>query len=128
MRASETVTLTRAQYEALLNRLEDAEDRAIVAGAQAREKALGKKAARADALPLELVEALARGTHPVRVFRKHRSLTLDALAEATGIAQSYLTEIETRKKPGSLDALIKIAAALEVPLDDIAAWLARDRP
>ncbi len=127
MSATNTVTLTRAQYEALLDRLEDAEDRATVAGAEAREKALGKKAARADALSLDLVEALARGTHPVRVFRKHRGLTLDALAEATGIAQSYLTEIETRKKPGSLDALIKIAAALEVPLDDIAVWLARER-
>ncbi len=123
MSKADTVTLTRHDYEALLDRIEDAEDRAVVAAAKAREKALGKDEARANALPLDLVEGLASGLHPVRVWRKHRGLTLDRLADETGIAQSYLTEIETRKKPGSIDALIKIAAALKISLDDIAAWL-----
>ena len=123
MRESNTVTLRRRDYEALIDRVEDADDRVILAAAEAREKALGVKAARADALPLDLVKALASGTHPVRIWRKHRKLTLQALSAATGVAQSYLTEIETRKKPGSLDAMIKIAAALKVPLDELAAWL-----
>lgn len=127
MSNSDTVTLSRADYEALLDRIEDAEDRAVVAAAEAREKALGREKARADALPLELAASLAEGTYPVRVWRKHRGLTLDALATRTGIAQSYLTEIETHKKPGSLDAMIKIAAALKVSLDDLAAWLRADR-
>jgi glycerol-3-phosphate dehydrogenase (NAD(P)+) len=35
----------------------------------------------------------------------------------------YLSEIETRRKPGSFNAIAKLAAALRVPLDDIAAWL-----
>ena len=127
MSNSDTVTLSRADYEALLDRIEDAEDRAVVAAAEAREKALGREKARADALPLELAAALAQGTHPVRVWRKHRGLTLDALAARADIAQSYLTEIETHKKPGSLGAMIKIAAALEISLDDLAAWLRSDR-
>lgn len=123
MSRSNTVTLTRSDYEALIDRIEDAEDRATAAAAQARERALGIKTARAEALPLDCVKALAEGTHPVRVWRKQRKMTLQDLATAAGIGQSYLTEIETRKKPGSLDAMIKIAVALKVSLDDLAAWL-----
>ena len=120
---SETVTLSRAEYEALIERLEDAEDLAAVAAAEAREAALCKEKARADYLPIELVRRLSAGEHPVRVWRAHRGLGRDALAAAAGIAPSYLTEIETRRKPGSFAALAKIAAALRISLDDLAAWL-----
>jgi hypothetical protein len=119
---SETVTLSRAEYEALIERLEDAEDLATVAAAEAREAVLGKEKARADHLPIELVRRLSAGEHPVRVWRAHRGLTREALA-AAGIAPSYLSEIETRRKPGSFGALAQIAAALCISLDDLAAWL-----
>jgi DNA-binding XRE family transcriptional regulator len=120
---SETVTLSRAEYEALIERLEEAEDLATVASAEAREAALGKEKARADYLPIELVRRLSIGEHPVRVWRAHRGLTREALAAAAGIAPSYLSEIETRRKPGSFTALAKLAAALHISLDDLAAWL-----
>ena len=97
---SETVTLSRAEYEALIERLEDAEDLAA-ATAEAREAALGKEKARADYLPIELVRRLSAGEHPVRAWRAHRGLGRDALAAA----------------------LAKIAAALRISLDDLAAWL-----
>ncbi len=120
---SETITLSRAEYEALIERLEDAEDLATVAAAEAREAALGKEKARADYLPIGLVRRLSAGEHPVRVWRTHRGLGRDALAAAAGIAPSYLSEIETRRKPGSFTALAKLAAALHISLDDLAAWL-----
>jgi len=120
---SEIVTLTRAEYEALIERLEDAEDLAAVAAAEAREAALGKEKARADYLPIELVRRLSAGEHPVRVWRAHRRLSREALATAAGIAPSYLSEIETRRKPGSFSALAKLAAALHISLDDLATWL-----
>jgi DNA-binding Xre family transcriptional regulator len=120
---NEIVTLTRAEYEALIERLEDAEDLAAVAAAEAREAALGKEKARADYLPIELVRRLSAGEHPVRVWRAHRRLSREALATAAGIAPSYLSEIETRRKPGSFSALAKLAAALHISLDDLAAWL-----
>jgi len=120
---SETVTLTRAEYEALIERLEDAEDLAAVAAAEAREAALGKEKVRANYLPIELVRRLSAGEHPVRVWRAHRRLSREALATAAGIAPSYLSEIETRRKPGSFSALAKLAAALHISLDDLAAWL-----
>jgi ribosome-binding ATPase YchF (GTP1/OBG family) len=116
---SETVTLSRAEYEALIERLEDAEDLATVAAAEAREAVLGKEKARADYLPIELVRRLSAGEHPVRVWRAHRGLTREALA-AAGIAPRYLSEIETRRKPGSFGALAKISAALCISLDDLA--------
>ena len=120
---SEIVTLTRAEYEALIERLEDAEDLAAVAAAEAREAALGKEKVRANDLPIELVRRLSAGEHPVRVWRAHRRLSREALATAAGIAPSYLSEIETRRKPGSFSALAKLAAALHISLDDLAAWL-----
>jgi hypothetical protein len=124
---SETVTLTRAAYEALIERLEEAEDLATVAAAGAREAALGKEKARADYLPIELIRRLSAGEHPVRVWRAHRGLTREALAATAGVAPSYLSEIETRRKPGSFGALAKLATALCISLDDLAAWLEPQR-
>ena len=119
----DTVTLTRAEYEELIEQLEEAEDLAAIAKIEAREAALGVEAAQADYLPIELVERLIAGEHPLRVWRTHRGVTRQALAALAGVAPSYLTEIETRRKPGSFEALAKLAAALRVSLDDIAYWL-----
>jgi DNA-binding Xre family transcriptional regulator len=120
---TDTVTLTRAEYEALIERLEDAEDNAFLDAVKAREREIGKDKARADYLSGEIVHRLIDGEHPVRVWRAHRGLGRDALATAAGIAPSYLTEIETRRKPGSFAALAKLATALHVSLDDLAAWI-----
>lgn len=119
---SDTVTLSRDEYEALLDRLEDAEDNLRLDDIEALERKGSEAVARMDYLPSEAVERLCSGEHPVRIWRKHRGLTREALAAAAGVAPSYLTEIETRKKPGSFEALAKLAAALKISLDDIAAW------
>jgi DNA-binding Xre family transcriptional regulator len=126
----DTVTLTRAEYEALIELIEDTDDNAFLDSVEAREQAIGKERARADYLPAGLVRRLIEGEHPVRVWRAHRGLGRDALAAAAGIAPSYLSEIETRRKPGSFAALAKLAVALHISLDDLAAWLEpqRDRP
>jgi len=120
--ADDTVTLSRAAYEALLRQLEDAEDNAAIDRLERRIADQSFAAATADYLPGELVARLVAGEHPIRVWRAHRGLTREALAAAAGVSPSYLTEIETRRKPGSFAALAKLAAALRVPLDDIAAW------
>jgi DNA-binding XRE family transcriptional regulator len=121
--STQTITLPRAEYEALLDRVEEAEDVIALDRLDARLAAAGAPEALADYLPIELVKRLSAGEHPVRVWRAHRGLTREALAAAAGVSPSYLTEIETGRKPGSLDAMMKLAAALRVPLDDIAAWL-----
>lgn len=121
--AAETVTLSRAEYEALIRRVEDAEDSAALDRLERRIAAEGFANATADYLPSQLVERLIAGEHPIRVWRAHRGLTREALAAAAGVAPSYLSEIETRRKPGSFAALTKLARALNVSLDDIALWL-----
>jgi len=124
--APDTVTLPRAEYEALISRVEDAEDNAAIDRLEARIEREGFAAATADYMPGELVARLVAGEHPIRVWRAHRGLTREALAAAAGVSPSYVTEIETRRKRGSLDAMIKLAAVLRVSLDDIAAWLRRE--
>ena len=119
---SDSVTLSRADYDALIERLEDLEDMAALDRLEAR-LAVDPEGALADYLPIELVKRLSAGEHPIRVWRAHRGMTREALAAAAGVAPSYLSEIETRRKPGSFNAIAKLAAALRVPLDDIAAWL-----
>lgn len=52
--------------------------------------------------PEDVVKALIAGEDPVRVFRKHRGMSIKELAEKSGLSQPYLSEIETGKKEGSL--------------------------
>ena len=70
-------------------------------------------------VPADLVRRIAAGEHPVRVWRDHRGMTGSALAAAAGIAGSYLSAIENGKKPGSINAMKRIAGALGVDLDDL---------
>lgn len=116
--AADTVTLTRAEYEALLEHIEDLEHAAYVA----RREATGETE-REEKVPWELAKQLMAGEHPIKVWRRYRGMADEALAAAAGISQSYLAEIETGKTPGSFAAFTKIARALDITLDDIAAWL-----
>lgn len=117
---ADTVTMARADYEKLLEIAEDAEDVHALNAAVASEERLGKEAARADNLPVELVTRLISGEHPVRIWREHRGLTPQALAERAGVGRSYIVEIESGKKPGSIAAFRKLADALGVAIDDLA--------
>ena len=120
---TDTVTLSRSEYEALLDRIEDSEDRMAIDRLEARIAKEGFDAATRDYLPMELAKRLFDGEHPVRVWRAHRGWTREVLAVKAGVSPSYLTEIETRRKPGSFDALAKLAQALDASLDDLAPWM-----
>ena len=67
----------------------------------------------------ELVDRLLAGENPVRAWREYRGLTGVELAAAAGVAASYLSAIENRKKPGSINALKRLATALRVDVDDL---------
>ena len=68
----------------------------------------------------DVVRRIAVGENPVRVWRTHRGMKAGDLAVAAGIAASYLSDIENGKKPGSVSTLKRIAAALDVALDELA--------
>jgi DNA-binding Xre family transcriptional regulator len=116
---TDTVTLSRADYEALLDAREDAIDLAALRAQDEREARLGEAAARADFLPVERVRRILAGESPVRVWREHRAMTLRDLSAAAGVGASYLSEIETGRKPGSAAALARIARALGVAVEDL---------
>jgi DNA-binding XRE family transcriptional regulator len=96
---------------------EDYEDMIDVIDARAIKARI---AAGEESWPNTVVKALVAGENAVRVFRKHRNLTIADLANKTGLSQPYISEIETGKKTGSIDALKTIAAALNIGLDDLA--------
>jgi DNA-binding XRE family transcriptional regulator len=74
-----------------------------------------------ELIPGEVTYAILDGEHPVRVWREYRGMTQRELAEATGISMAYLSQIETGKRKGSTEVLVKISSALHVALDDIVA-------
>jgi transcriptional regulator with XRE-family HTH domain len=70
-------------------------------------------------VPGEVTYAILDGGHPVRVWREHRGLTQQQLAEAAGISIPYLSQIESGKRRGSAKVLAAIARELRLSLDDI---------
>ena len=98
-------------------RLADAaEDRADARAAQAAED---RRAAGEEYLPIEMAERIVAGETALRVWRRHRGLTLSKLGGSAGIRPSYLSEIELGKKPGSPGIWRKLATALDTEVDDI---------
>jgi DNA-binding XRE family transcriptional regulator len=105
----ELVVLSRRAYDALLARAgdEEAEDRmTLILAAEAR----------ADApLPEPVSAAVLRGESLLKALRVWRGMTQVQLAEAAGVAQGYLSELEARAKTGSAETLARLAAALNAP-------------
>ncbi|OBH52415.1 helix-turn-helix domain-containing protein [Mycobacterium sp. E2479] len=50
----------------------------------------------------------------LRAVRKQRGLTLEALAQRTGLTKSYLSKIERRRCTPSIAVALKVAKALDV--------------
>ena len=106
MTSGETVTLTRREYDALVERNSQLED--LLA---AREADDGVR------VPHEVALDIMRGKGPVLAFRSHQGITLRELSKRTGIAAGYISEIERGLKPGSTSALARIASALGTTID-----------
>jgi Helix-turn-helix domain len=114
---ADTVTLSRADYDAMLDALEDAADLAAI-----RDVSACVAAGQDEYVPTAVIERLAAGEHPVRVWRMHRGITGRALAEAAHVPASYVCAIDAGRKPGSFQAMAAIAAALGVEMEDLKPW------
>ena len=106
MTSGETITITRKDYEALIERNSQLED--MLAALDADDGAR---------VPHPVALDIIRGKGPIVTFRHHRGLTLKDLSSRTGIAVGYLSEIERGRKPGSTSALVRIANALDTTID-----------
>lgn len=60
----------------------------------------------------------ALGTH-IRRLREQRGLSLEALAEASGISRRGLTYLEHGRRDPRYTTLLSVAAGLDVPVTDL---------
>jgi len=54
----------------------------------------------------------------IRAFRKKAGLTQERLAEAVNLNPKYIGEIERGEKIISIEALLRIAKAVKIPIRD----------
>jgi DNA-binding XRE family transcriptional regulator len=109
-KGEELVVLTRADYEALLDAAEDADD---LAAAYQGLKSMQNE----DSIPMDVSKAIRSGVHPVAAWRQHRGLTQAALADRVQISQAAIARIEgSTPGSGSMATLTGLSQALNAPL------------
>ncbi|RKS79620.1 XRE family transcriptional regulator [Actinomadura pelletieri DSM 43383] len=66
-----------------------------------------------------VTEALAEVGPRLKRLRTERNVTLSSLAEATGISTSTLSRLETGQRRPSLELLLPISQAYQIPIDEL---------
>ena len=97
-------------YERMLDDLDDLDD------IRAYDRAVAKPL---TFVPAETVDRILAGECPVRVWREHRKMTQQQLADRAGLSKPYISQIESKAREPSLHALRRLAGALEVDVDDL---------
>ncbi|HET9067973.1 MAG TPA: helix-turn-helix transcriptional regulator, partial [Amaricoccus sp.] len=88
--ADNFVTIPRAEFEAMLERLENLED-ALAVEAFRKEFGTGPEAF----IPEVVADRLLDGEVPLRAWRTYRGLTQAALGELAGVSRPMIADIET---------------------------------
>jgi DNA-binding XRE family transcriptional regulator len=110
----ELVVVPADDYRQLVESAEMAED--VAAYDEIKQKlAAGEE----EMIPSKYVYRMLDGENRVLVWREYRGLTSKALAEAAGISQAYLSQIESGKRDGTIGTMKKIAQALKLTIDDL---------
>jgi DNA-binding XRE family transcriptional regulator len=97
-------------YQVLLKKAEMLDDITDFDKAVARDE---------ETLPDVFVEQLLNAKSKIAVWRQYRGMSQEALSEAAGVAQAYISQIENGKRKAGLRALLAIAGALGVDVDDL---------
>ena len=103
-------------YEVYLQLVEDAE---MLADVRDYDVAVQAIAEGEELVPAEVVYALLDGGNPIRTWREHRGLSQSELATRAGISASYLSQLESGKRDGTVEVLSALAAGLGVALDEL---------
>ena len=104
--------LPEDEYEALLD---------IRDGLQARAAAEAIARGELETLSSEEVDAFLDAVTPLAFWRGKRKLTQAVLAHRAGISQSYLAGLEKGKRKGDPALFLKLARALNVPMEALVA-------
>ncbi|RVT41825.1 XRE family transcriptional regulator [Sphingobium algorifonticola] len=100
-------------YQRLVDIAEDKHD--VIAAEMAEQR----RTAGEEYLPAEVLDRIMNGESALRVWRKHRGMTLEQLAERTGARKSMLSTIENGKAQGKPSLWRALAEVLDVSTDDI---------
>ncbi|MEY2925570.1 MAG: hypothetical protein RL367_47 [Pseudomonadota bacterium] len=104
------VIITEAEYLALREAKEDAEDLALAFDGLIA-------TAKQGTIPAEISRAVRGGSHPIIAWRKFRNLTQSELAMACGVTQPAIARLEKAAVgSGERTTLENIARALDAPL------------
>jgi DNA-binding XRE family transcriptional regulator len=109
---SEYAVIPYADYLRLLVAVENKADAAVVA-----EFHEAYRAGREFLVPAEILRRELADESPVRLWREHRGLAQQELADRAAISKPYLSQIESGKRQGTVETLAAIARALDVPLE-----------
>ena len=105
------VLLRFADWERVREIIEDAEDLESVRRVEADPNQ--------DRIPLAVVKRLLDDENPVKVWREHRGLTQQALADAAGLPQSTVARLESGARKGTVAQMRRLASALGITLDTL---------
>jgi DNA-binding XRE family transcriptional regulator len=72
-----------------------------------------------ELIPASVVNALADGENPIKVWREYRELTQQKVAEEIGISIPFVSQLETGKRKASIDVMRKLALLFYVDIDDL---------
>lgn len=75
------------------------------------------RAGRIPGLSPQETRALIDAPSPLAFWRKYRNQTQAVLAGSVGVAQNYLSEIENGKRGGDIALWLRLARALELPVE-----------
>ncbi len=103
-------------YDVYLRLVEDAE---MLADVRDYDVAMERIAAGEELVPAEVVYALLDGGNPIRIWREYRGLSQGELATRASISASYLSQLESGKRDGTIEVLSALANGLGVALDDL---------
>jgi mRNA interferase RelE/StbE len=109
-----TVTIPRAEYEALLASREELDDLRSYDNAMAA-LARGDE----ELLPDAMVGRLLAGEPALKVWREHRGLSQAELSRRSGVNRVQILDIEAGRNAGSVATLKKLAQALGLSVDDL---------
>ena len=113
---NDMIKIPRAEYDRLVAAAEDAAD------AQTIERFKAKLASgEEELLPSDMVDKMLEGESPLKVWREYRGLTQNRLAQESGVNRVQINNIERLGKTGSVATIQKLAAALNVDMDDLVA-------
>ena len=107
------MTLSRADYNRLLNAEQDLADAAQHA------RVMAEVAAGMPMLTSAEMDDYLAAPSPLAFWRKRAGKTQAALATEASISQAFLAQLEGGKREGSVSVLASLAKALGVKVDDL---------